>query len=314
MSSEDQTPQDQPPGNQPPGNQPPPQAVANLPAIETVVAGFATTFGNPVLLFQAAAGALIILAGAFFLPLVWPNMLTVMLALFAPLVAYCHFGVNWYRVVLLGPAGLLRPTLKWDARHWRFLAYAVIFNGTILMVDLLAISILPVPAALVTVVLIYLAARFSFVFPAVAVDESYSLAYSWRHTTGQGLRLTAAILMAAIPLYLILSIIVGQAFVALIGTSVFSIAATQPGGVAQLSDPVASDALVEALSKIPPVAVLSVKIIFDLLLMIVLAVLFTIVALAFRTCTGWVPAGPANLPATQDDEDEGNGGGPPPSA
>ena len=303
-----QTPPNQRPPNQSPGGQPPPQAVASLPVIETVVSGFAITFRNPVLLIQAAAGGLVILGISFFLPLVWPNALTIMLALFAPLLAYCHFGVNWYRIVLMGPAGLLRPMLRWDARHWRFLGYALVFNAAFLMIDLLALSILPIPPLLVIAGLLYLAARFSFVFPAFAVDESYSLIYSWRHTAGQGLRFTAALLMAAIPLYLILSIIVGQAFVAFIGPSVMSVIMLQPGGMPDLSDPAASQALVDALSQIPHVAVLSVKMIFDVLLMAVLAVLFSIVALAFRTCTGWVPATPVNLPASPGDTEADDGG------
>jgi|GEM_PF-997391 len=304
MSSDSQPPQDRP------GSQPPPQAVANLPVIETVVAGFAGTFRHPLLLGQAAAGALIILGISFFLPLVWLNGLTVMLALFAPLVAYCHFGVNWYRIVLLGPEGLLRPTLRWDARHWRFLAYAVIFNFAMLAINLTVAAVLPLPLIAVIFILFYLAARFSFVFPAVAVGESYSPAFAWRHTAGQGLRLTAALLLAAIPLYLVMSVIVGQAFFILIGASVMGMLAErlQPGGGLDMTDPAATQALADALAQLPPIAVLSVKLIFDLLLMAVLAVLITIVALAFRTCTGWVPAAPGAIAKVFGDDDGDDSG------
>jgi hypothetical protein len=45
----------------------------------------------------------------------------------------------------------------------------------------------------------------------------------------------------------------------------------------------------------------------EALSMAVLAVLYSIVALAFRTCTGWVPAAAATLPAAPQDEDR-NGG------
>ncbi len=284
-------------------NQPPPQAVADLPVIETVVAAFPTTYGHPLLLLRAAGGAFIILAIGFILPLAWPNALTTLLSLFAPLVAYVHFGVNWYRLQLLGPAGLVRPALRWDGRHWRSLGYSVLFLVLMVFANLfLGVTlglVVPFAGALTNVVVLYLLARFSFVFPALAVEEPYSLAFAWRHTQGQGLRLTTALLLAGIPLYIVLSLIVAQLFVMIIGISASDIAALQ----AAMGSGNAPEALEEVFGSVPPESVFTVKVIVDALFMAVLAVFFTIVATAFRICTGWVPAAPANLPAAPEDED-----------
>lgn len=290
-------------------NQPPPQSVADLPVIETVVAAFPATFGHPLLLLRAAGGAFIILALGFILPLAWPNALTTLLSVFAPLVAYVHFGVNWYRVQLLGPVGLVRPTLRWDARHWRCLGYGALFLVLMLFANLFLGAILgllvPFAGALTNIVVLYFLARFSFVFPALAVEEPYSLAYAWRHTQGQGLRLATALLLAGIPLYILLSLIVAQLFVMIIGISASDIAALQ----AAMASGNAAAAIEEVFGSVPPESVFTVKVIVDALFMVVLAVFFTIVATAFRICTGWVPAAATNLPAAPEDEDHGGPGG-----
>ncbi len=291
-------------------NQPPPQAVADLPVIETVVAAFPATYGHPLLLLRAAGGAFIILAIGFILPLAWPNALTTLLSLFAPLVAYVHFGVNWYRLQLLGPAGLVRPALRWDGRHWRSLGYSVLFLVLMVFANLfLGVTlglVVPFAGALTNVVVLYLLARFSFVFPALAVEEPYSLAFAWRHTQGQGLRLTTALLLAGIPLYIVLSLIVAQLFVMIIGISASDIAALQ----AAMGSGNAPEALEEVFGSVPPESVFTVKVIVDALFMAVLAVFFTIVATAFRICTGWVPATSGNLPTAPEDEDHDGPGGP----
>jgi hypothetical protein len=284
-------------------NQPPPQAVADLPVFETLAAAFAAAFGQPVLLLRAAAGGLMLLAVASIIYLAAPNALTAMLAIFAPIAAYCHFGVNWYRIVLLGPEGVVRPALRWDRRHWLFFGYALALGTTLLIAFVVASFVLPfLPGAVVAIVLCYLAARCSFLFPTLAVEEPYSFALSWQHTKGQGLRLTSCLLLAAIPLSLAVSLIVSVLANATMGEVVAALVALQ-------SNPdsgAANRELAEALEALPPMALVSMKMIFEALNMVVLAVLFGIVALAFRTCTGWVPATSTNLPAPpRDDEDEG---------
>jgi hypothetical protein len=285
-------------------NQPPPQAVADLPVFETLAAAFAAAFGQPVLLLRAAAGGLMLLAVASIIYLAAPNALTAMLAIFAPIAAYCHFGVNWYRIVLLGPEGVVRPALRWDRRHWLFFGYALALGTTLLIAFVVASFVLPfLPGAVVAIVLCYLAARCSFLFPTLAVEEPYSFALSWQHTKGQGLRLTSCLLLAAIPLSLAVSLIVSVLANATMGEVVSALVALQsnPDSAA------ANRELAEALEALPPMTLVSMKMTFEALNMVVLAVLFGIVALAFRTCTGWVPATSTNLPAPpRDDEDQGS--------
>ena len=270
-------------------DRPPEQAVARLPIVATVVSAFTVTYRDPVLLLRAAAGGLILIAAASAIFLVVPNAATMMLVLFiAPLAAYSHFGVNWYRIVLLGPQGLVRPSLRWDRRHWRVFGYALAINLATLLVQVPLTLALPFLGTVIALGVFYVTARLSFIFPALAAEENYSLALSWRHTQGQGgVRLTVALLAAAIPLYLLLSIVLGQIFAILIGVPVAAIAAAGPGN---------PEIIAQIAAQISPVAVMAVVMISFALLMAVLAVLFAIVAIAFRTCTGWVPAGPQNLP------------------
>lgn len=293
-----------------PRNQPPSQAVANLPVFETLGAAFAAVAGQPVLLLRAMAGGLMLLAVAAIIFVALPNALTGMLAIFAPLAAYSHFGVNWYRIMLLGPAGLIRPTLRWDRRHWTFFGYGLALGSVLLVIYLAVTALLPfLPGAVVAVALWYLAARCSFLFPTLAVAEPYSFALAWRHTKGQGLRLTAALLIAAIPLYMTISLIVSLVVLATMGDAFTALMELQGNGGFDPDNTEANDAFAEAVAAIPPVTLISVKMIFEALTMVVLAVLFSIVALAFRICTGWVPDG-GGLPAApderRDDDDPGS--------
>jgi hypothetical protein len=285
-----------------PQNQPPSGAVANLPVFETLGAAFVAVAGQPVLLLRAMAGGLMLLAVAAIIFIALPNPLTGMLAVFAPLAAYSHFGVNWYRIMLLGPSGLVRPALRWDRRHWTFFGYGLALGSTLLVIYLTVTALVPVlPGAVVAVALWYLAARCCFLFPTLAVQEPYSFALAWQHTKGQGLRLTAALLMAAIPLYLMVSLIVSLVVFATMGEAFTALVELQQNGGFDPESTEAADAFRAAVEAIPPVTLISVKMIFEALTMVVLAVLFGIVALAFRICTGWVPDG-GGLPAAPGDD------------
>src|SRR3546814_21176378 len=46
----------------------------------------------------------------------------------------------------------------------------------------------------------YLVARLCFVFPAIAVEERYSLRLAWQHTASQGSRMTAALFVPGFPI------------------------------------------------------------------------------------------------------------------
>jgi hypothetical protein len=288
---------------------PPDGPIADVAIFDTLVAAFAATFRDPALLLRAALGGLLLLAAAnilaLFLP---PGLFALLLSVAAPLIAYTHFGVNWYRVILLGPGGVVKPTLSWDRRHWLFLGAGLALGGVELVLAAALSRIAPLPLALVIIVLLYLGARFSFLFPAIAVAEPYSPGYAWRHTQGQGARLTVLQLLAGLPLIVAIMMIVGVLFVALLGVSIFDIMALQQGGGLQPGDSVPF--------QVSPLALLCVKMITEALTMAAVAVQITIVALAFSRCTGWVPATPTGIaevfgaadddPADERGDDEGN--------
>jgi hypothetical protein len=287
-----------------PQNQPPSGAVANLPVFQTLGAACIAVAGQPVLLLRAMAGGLMLLAVAAIIFIALPNALTGMLVIFAPLAAYTHFGVNWYRLMLLGPSGLVRPTLRWDRRHWYFFGYGLALGSVLLVIYVTVIALVPfLPGAVVAVALWYLAARCSFLFPTFAVQERYSLALAWQHTRGQGLRLTIALLMAAIPLYLMVSLIVSLIVFATMGEAFTALVDLQRDSGFDPESSEAADAFRATVEAIPPVTLISVKMILEALTMVVLAVLVGIVALAFRTCTGWVPDSGAGLPAAPGGDD-----------
>ncbi len=279
---------------------PPEGPLANVVIWETLIAAFAVTFRDPALLLRAATGGLLLLAATTLASIALPpNPFTLVLMLLAPIAAYSHFGVNWYRVVLLGPQGLIRPALRWDRRHWRFFGVGLLLGGGLLALGAVLTTSLPLPPALVALCLIYPAARSSFLFPAIAVEEPYSLAYAWRHTKGQGGRLTVLLLLAGLPLFLIVAIVVSLLFDVLLGVSLFDIAAQQAGTAGAPDAGVSESAGQGEDLAISPLKTLALKMITEALTMVVLAVLYTIVALAFRRCTGWVPA--TNPPAPTDD-------------
>src|SRR3546814_13563940 len=48
--------------------------------------------------------------------------------------------------------------------------------------------------------MLYVIARFDFIFPAVAVEENYSLRPAWQHSAGQGGRMVGALFAAGFPI------------------------------------------------------------------------------------------------------------------
>src|SRR3546814_4561366 len=48
--------------------------------------------------------------------------------------------------------------------------------------------------------MLYVIARFGFIFPAVAVEENYSLRLAWQHSAGQGGRMVGALFAAGFPI------------------------------------------------------------------------------------------------------------------
>ena len=130
---------------------------------------------------------------------------------------------------------------------------------------------------LALVAALYVMMRLSFVFPAVAVDETYTLGHAWNHTRGQGLRLVSAMMLAVAPLmiggWLLIGLVVGVVS-----------GAAGPGTVTPLGG-VLAYLLGSALGYLG------------------LALSLTIISSAFRICTGWIPAAPPAVPASRPPRD-----------
>lgn len=259
---------------------PPPGPVDDLPVKATMKFAYRSVFSN-----------LDGFARAAFLPLVLSVVLAFpaaalrevpplafLFGLVAVAVPYTLFGVAWYRLVLLGPAAAPALFPKWQPRHWLFFRYALlILLAGQTVVALVASQVLiampsdgempqPEPSMMlaalaVLLVLSVILLRLSLVFPATAVEETYSLGYAWRHTRGQGLRLLAASMLALLPLVLL-----GWLLLAVLFAGAFGGNQTGSAG-AQLAFYVGE----------------------NLLGYLSLGVTMAIIAAAFRTCAGWIP-------------------------
>ncbi|WP_422369020.1 hypothetical protein [Pelagibius sp.] len=312
----------------PPGG-PPSSAVADLPVAATAVASFASVFGQLGLVAQAAKGAFFMLMGAWAISFILPTGGGAGFFLFLiSLAASSHFGVNWCRVMLLGPAGLPARSLSWGPIQWRFLGYGMLL---FLIMMLMTIPLSAVGSVLASILglmssptdlgpgffvvgllmflgALYVLARLGFVFPAVAVGEEYGLGLSWQHSAGQGLRLTAALFAAGLPIVVGQLLLAAFLFQMLLGVSIGEL---MPAPGQGLPGEVAPGAATPGSAVSPREAPSILSVVFFNVISTVanflsFAVLFSLLCLAFRTCTGWVPASGGNLPAGPL-EDENNG-------
>lgn len=280
---------------------PPPGAVRKLAIGATVVEAYGRVFTHLALVFRAAAVpfALSVAIVALSFLVAQSGLLGMALAV-AGLVPYALFGVACHRLTLLGPAaGAPDLVPSWRPRHWRFLAYMVavmLIGYAVTMPFVITISLLAGPAGSATlgpaeaillilgglavvVALPYVMMRLSFVFPAVAVDEAYGLGHSWAHTRGQGFRLLAAVLLTALPMFVVfwaLGSVLGIFVLAEVSVHVGADEAAAPEA---MEDVVAGNPLGFFLSQLVLAAVNYVT----------MALVLSTISIAFRTCTGWVP-------------------------
>lgn len=273
---------------------PPQEAIQKLPVFQTAVQTYTEVFSSLPNLAKAAALPFAISLG---IGLVTqggqPSMEHVLLLSLLNLLPEAYFGVAWNRYVLLGAERATPRTLPSLApRHWRFLQYAVLmlFLTALPLAGIasefqpllkadgepspelraeVALNMMPFFALLIVAIALVL--RFSFVFPAVSVDERYGLVDSWRHTRGQLLRLFFGLLLLMFPM----------AIVSFMVAAMFAGDPTNQPGLASL------------------VASLAVN-------YVILALYFAFLSTAFRECTGWVPAEAAGPPSS-DEMDEGQG-------
>ncbi len=275
---------------------PPQDALRKLPVFQTVAEANAMVFGSLPSLAKAAALPFVMSLGISFMAQGTPfsPAWSLMLGLLG-LIPDTYFGVAWHRYVLLGAKRAAPTTLPPIApRHWRFLGYAVVMlmitglpglglrsavqplyevqgqPAPELVTEVFG-NMLPFLALLIFAFVLML--RLYFVFPAVAVDERYGLADSWRHTRGQALRLLLGQLILVIPVAIVIYMAAG----ALTGGT--------PGE--------------------PSLAALIVTM---MLFYVGMGLVFAFISIAFRECTGWIPAaqaGPPGLIGGEEEEQEG---------
>ncbi len=275
---------------------PPPEALRKLPVIETVKEAYARVFGNLRLLVRASIMpfflSMVLIVLGFTVPIA--STFGVLFAMLG-LVPYTIFGVAWHRLTLLGPVAGAPPLVPgWMQRHWRFLGYLLavmlISYGAIAMVFSLALAVFQpdlgaIPAGLGLMIaagagiLAFIMARLSFVFPAVSVDESYRLRHAWTHTKGQGARLIGATVLAAIPIVVLI-----WAVSAILGALIFAEPAAGQGGLSP-------EAQAQAFLQANLGALVLTQAITAAINYVLMALMVSVISIAFRTCTGWVPSG-----------------------
>ena len=246
--------------------EPPPGAIAPLPLGATLAGTGRTLFRNSGALTKIAA--LPFLLGMAFdfatpfialpwqdlLRLIWFNLLWVL------------FTVSWLRFVLLKENSSARFFPRPARRHLYFAGYALLLGVLDLLLMLgwyhFAADPATEPIPDVTYWLAYafigfVKVRFAFIFPALAVDERYSLGYAWRHSHS-----------ASLPLF-----------------AIFVVAVVLPGAMLTYGINALSAAFAD-----------NVLLLYALWLLwhsgtwVIEAIYATFVAIAFRRCTGWVAA------------------------
>ncbi len=247
-------------------NEPPREAIAPLQVWPTITEAYARLFGNiPTLLKLAAIPmALSMWIDIMTGPMEGPFARVVRAFLLE--LPWVLLGVAWLRQVLqVDEASKLRFFPVLQRRHLQFLLYSLLLS----CIDL-PLLFYPVDGAAAEepilqaafwglyLLTVYLEMRFAFVYVTTAVDENYSLGLAWRHSRGPALRLFLVICLAVL--------LPWRAFVFLLE------------GVAE-SDDVAIFAWV----------------FWHAGLWLLQAAYLTILAIAFRTCTGWVPPPDAKL-------------------
>ncbi len=289
---------------------PPSLALRKLPVGATFAEAYSLVFARLGPLVKAAAFPYLMSTVLAVLSLMAPSKwaLTMLVALMG-FVPYTIFGVSWHRLTLLGPsAGAPSVTPAWKRRHSRFLGYAlavtligyglvlvIVLSGALLANPLGASAELILALAVIfggSIVFLYMMMRLSFVFPAVAVDEAYRLTHAWTHTRGQGFRLIGLMILTALPMivaYWVLGGVLGLAFLGDL---------TMPTG----TEGVRPEAVMQDFVAENAVPFIVFQLIMAAVGYLLTALMVSAISIAFRSCTGWVPApGGAVIQGTRED-------------
>ncbi len=284
---------------------PPPLAIRKLPVGATFAEAYSLVFGRLGLLVKAAAIPYLIstvLAVLSFMA--QSNWALAMLVVVLGFVPYTIFGVSWHRLTLLGPsAGAPSVTPAWKRRHSRFLGYALavtlIGYGLMLVIMLSGVLLASAVGILAMVIIFgglvvffYWMMRLSFVFPAVAVDEAYRLAHAWTHTRGQGFRLIGLMIITAVPMIAVSWALGGILGFPLLGDL------TMPTG----TEGAPPEAVMQDFGAENAAPFIVIQLIMVAVNYLLTALMVSAISIAFRSCTGWVPApGGAVMQGTRED-------------
>lgn len=284
---------------------PPPAAVRKLPVGATIREAYRSAFNDPKLLLKAAAVPILLSLAIDASPLAFSDLnewYYLGFQFFAEFVPVTLFGVAWHRYMLLGPETVPVSVLpRWRRRHTSFYLYTLTLLLIVYGVGIplsAAISMFADSTGVATIntdntdfwlyaatsiygfVFCCAALRFGFVFPARAVDETYGLRHSWKHTRKQGLRLLLVVLASAGPAFVVFWVV----WYVLLW--IFGLNAPGTDGLAAApgSDAARSVTLINWAVWIVIYGFSSVAYYTSI------ALLVSAVSIAFRTCTGWVPA------------------------
>lgn len=245
-------------------HEPPAGAVAPLPLWATAAQGYRLVLGNLGTLAKVAALPFVLFATINIMGTQLGPLGYKLVREFGAELPWTLMAVAWLRVLLLGPASgdsvvFLHP----HRRHLHFLAYALLLSALHLPLTFFAYpaDALALEGTQRSVVywalyllFLYVSLRVSFVYAAVAVDESYGLAIAWRHTRGISFALFIVVGLAAMLPWQLFCWVLGEAIEADPGTA------------------------------------FALGWLWHAALWVLEALYLAIIAIAFRSCTGWVPA------------------------
>ncbi len=208
-----------------------------------------------------------------------------LLIIAAQIFSICLLFIAWYRLVLLGPERAApRYFYPIEHRHWRVFACScgigilIFLISAVLVVPVFVLMGVASHFALMHIFLLpvlfflwfILPLRFSFVFPALAVDERYGPADSWRHTKKRTLVLLGGSILCILPASIVGGLLGGDPAISI---SITTVGTDGDGG-----------------SLLPPIATEIVSYLAGTFNTLVLA---GFIAMVFRVSTGWVAEEPA---------------------
>ncbi len=249
------------------GHEPPAGAVAPLPILPTAAEAWRTVIGNFGALTRASALPFILLLciniTAHFFDLVTYRLIWT----FGAEVPWTLMGVAWLHRLLLAPAGAKIPFFtRPGRRHLWFLGYSLLLSIIwlpLIFYDLLADALVLEGPPRIAVyyglyaTFLFFSLRFAFVYAATAVGEDYSLALAWRHSRDIAFNLFIVVGAFAMLPWEIFDYLLG-------------IALPLEGAAAHLLS-------------------LANYFAWHAGFWILNGIYLAIIAIAFRTCTGWVP-------------------------